>query len=60
MEFFGFYFDFSGFFPDLIPLKGKKGLFNSAGPAKLIWHATCDRATRAHVDAYVAPTWREE
>ena len=36
MEFYGFYFDFSGIFSDLIPFKkGNKGLFNQAGPAEL-------------------------
>ena len=47
LQFFGFYFDFSSIFPDLIPLKkGKKGSFNRAGPAKLMW---CDADTwRGH------------
>ena len=39
IEFCGFYFDFSGIFPNLIHLKkGKKGLFNGVGPARLTWH----------------------
>ena len=43
MEFFGFYFDFSGIFSDLVPLKkNKKGLFNCAGPTKLTWHGADD------------------
>ena len=41
MEFSRFYFNFLGIFLDLIHLKnGKKGLFNHAGPAKLMWHGT--------------------
>ena len=62
MEFFGFYFNFSGIFSNLIHLKkGKKGLFNRAGPAKLTWHSTNTwRGHTSHVNACVAPMWREQ
>ena len=62
MEFYGFYFNFSGIFLDLINFKKAKRVYLIArdSRSRCGTKQTHGTATRAHVDACMAPTWREE